>query len=373
MDVMPVEADNTDLLQSEENAEENHVSDHISGNNCHGEDGIFGATKGGGVAAEGPSMTQVMEKWELQLASKSPETRNCYRRHIRRLLASCGKRSPNTLTDEDIARYLNRLKSRSGQDQAMAAIKSFMKVCGRTIGDISRIPTIPSRPIQEINDEQFRKILEATQDMRERVLMMVLWDTGGRISAICNIEVDDFRGDHIILRSELAKNKVESLAPISEETSKAIKEYIIKNRPCRYVFETSTGRPLNRRKAYGVIKRAAKKAGISTRVYPHLFRHMRALAYRRANTEPDVVVNAMGWTDTSQYNKRYGRRTAVETLEEAKKALSSHARPDGKVEVVERLTALLETGKIDINTFQAGLKAIGGGKREPDPDLKGYQ
>jgi hypothetical protein len=100
---------------------------------------------------------------------------------------------------------------------------------------------------------------------------------------------------------------------------------------------------------------------------------MRALAYRRANTEPDVVVNAMGWTDTSQYNKRYGRRTAIETLEEAKKALNNHMRPDGKVEVVERLTALLEAGKIDTNTFQAGLKAIGGGKREPDPDLKGYQ
>ena len=227
MDMMSVEADNTDFPEDGEKEEETHVSDGKSGKNCHGKDGNPSATSGGEVVERGSSMTRVMEKWELQLASKSPETRKCYKRHVRRLLAICGKRSPNALTDEDVTKYLNTLGSRASQDQALAAIKSFMKVCGRTIGDVPLVHRTPSKPIRELTDEQVRKMVEVAQDLREKVLILILRDTGGRITAICNLEVDDFRGDHLILRSELAKNKVESLAPITTETSKAIKEHLV--------------------------------------------------------------------------------------------------------------------------------------------------
>jgi len=62
--------------------------------------------------------------------------------------------------------------------------------------------------------------------------------------------------------------------------------------------------------------RLERAAELETHIHPHSFRHYLALAARRAGKEADAVCNSMGWADAQQYNSRYGKRTAFETLGE---------------------------------------------------------
>jgi integrase len=304
------------------------------------------------------------------LASKSALTQIAYRRHIRKLLEMTGKRCPGTIKDENVMAYLNTLGMRSTQEQALAAIKAFMRMAGRTVTEVNLKRRQPPKPITELTDKETSTLVASGDGLQEIAFLCTIKDTGARVDAVCHLRVEDVKPDHLILKAEWSKARIETLGPISEETSKALKEYILQERPREWLFGDEAGKPWSRQKAYRVIQRATKRAGITKHVHPHLFRHLRALAYRRAGTEPDVVVNAMGWTDTTQYNKRYGKRTAQETLKEARKALTSTTTPGDIPDAIERLAGLLDAGKIDKETFQAGLVLLG--QKQEKKDIAGY-
>jgi integrase/recombinase XerD len=316
-------------------------------------------------------MNEALRKWELWLASKSELTQIAYRRHVRRLLELTGKHCPGTIKDEDVMRYLNTLNERSTQEQALAAIKGFMRMAGKTVVEVNLKRRQQPKPITELSKEEVEKLITSSNDLGEKAFLNFLRDTGARVNAVCHLRVEDIKADHVVLKAEFSKARLETLAPISEDTSKAFKEYILQERPADWLFIGETGQPWSRQKAYRVVERAAKRAGITKHVHPHLFRHMRALAYRRQGIEADVVVNAMGWTDTTQYNKRYGKRTGQETLLEARKALTTTATPGDVSKGIERLADLLETGRIDKQTFESALLILG--KKDDKKYIAGYQ
>ncbi|MGQ9582938.1 MAG: tyrosine-type recombinase/integrase [Thermoplasmatota archaeon] len=332
--------------------------------------GHGGKLEQGGAAVGGICLTEALRKWELWLASKAGQTQTAYRRHVRKLLELTGKRCPGGIKDEDVMAYLNTLGARSTQEQALAAIKAFMRMAGRTVTEVNLKRRQPPKPITELTEEELDAIVTAGKGLEEKAFLGVMKDTGARINAVCHLRTEDVKLDHVVLKAEWSKARIETLAPITDETSRMLKEYILHEYPKGWLFGDGAGKPWSRQKAYRVIQKAAKRAGIRKHIYPHLFRHLRALAYRRAGTEPDVVVNAMGWTDTTQYNKRYGKRTAHETLREARRAISFPATQGDIPQAIKRLADLLEAGMIDRETFQAGLLVLG--KKDEKKDITGY-
>jgi hypothetical protein len=85
-------------------------------------------------------------------------------------------------------------------------------------------------------------------------------------------------------------------------------------------------------------------------------------------------MNAMGWTDTSQYDKRYGKRTGNETLKEARTLISKKPEDNDPVpKAIERLALLLSEGKIDIQTYQASIVALKKDKPTTSNNVPGYR
>jgi len=169
------------------------------------------------------------------------------------------------------------------------------------------------RAIVPLTEDEYKRMTEAAMTLQQRVLLALLRDTGGRASAICSLRVEDVGPDYIILQDDTAKNKVTSTAPIRPETADLLRRGIT----------VSNGRIFraNRRTLWTMVQKVARRAGIAEKVYPHLFRHMKALDFRRSKAQPDTVRNTLGWKDTSQYDNRYGKRVATETMNVARALL----------------------------------------------------
>ena len=319
--------------------------------------------------AEAGLTRTTLQRWSLLLETMAPATQIKYLYFLRNLLESCGHKPANRISRSDVQRYMNTLPGRSSQEIAFVAIKSFLEEAGRAISKkkIRFKSKKERRQIEQITPETFEQLLNGTRNLRDRVYLLILKDTGGRCSAVCNAKVEDFKGNHIILQGDVSKNGITSVAPLSLRTINALKQYLDEKKPKKYIFEKKSGEPLNRTRAWEIIKRARIRAGISQKIYPHLFRHQKALECRKAGLQSDVVMNLMGWSDTSQYDKRYGKRTATETLEDARKILDKPTPEthDLTTKTIERLASMLAEGKIDIQTYQATLVALRKEQKNP--------
>jgi integrase/recombinase XerD len=319
--------------------------------------------------AEARLTRTTLQRWSLQLETMAPATQMKYLYFIKRFLESCGHKPANRISRSDVQCYMNTLLGRSSQEIAFVAIKSFLEEAGRAISKkkIRFKSKKERRPIEQITPETFEQLLNGTRNQRDRVFLLILKDTGGRCSAICNAKIEDFKDNHIILQGDVSKNGITSVAPLSLRTINALKQYLDERKPKIYIFEKKSGEPLNRTRAWEIVKRARIRAGISQKIYPHLFRHQKALECRKAGLQPDVVMNLMGWSDTSQYDKRYGKRTATETLEDARKILDKPKSEthDLTTKTIEKLASMLAEGKIDIQTYQATLVALRKDQKNP--------
>jgi integrase len=286
------------------------------------------------------------------------------------LLAQSKRKSPNSITSDDVQTYVNTLPSRASQDAAIAAIKSFMKMAGRTIDDdLVLLPKSDPKEIEELTPDEMKTLIGACRTDTEKILLLVLRDTGIRISAVCNTEITDYHGTHIVFPPEKMKRHVSAVAPISDETKNAIDEYIRRCQPRRYLFEESNGQPLDRNNAYRMVVRVAKRCGIKKHVHPHAFRHWRALELRRQHTEVDVVTKAMGWKNPTMYHTRYGKRSGAEVVEELRKTFATATEPPKEKPVehppnMNDIIRLLDAKLIDNETAKMMLAKMDRKERE---------
>lgn len=327
---------------------------------------------GGGAGRAGADLTaSVLDRWNLRLVQKSPRTAEEYRRHVRRLLELV-KKTPARLNDDDIQRYINTLHGYASKMGAMSAVRSLLKLIHKTIDSVDIGRPDELRPIEPITPGEFEHMMEIAKNSLEKAILLVLWDTGARNEAICSARLEDWRLDVLMLRSSVAKNKRLGVAPLSERTQTALRNYVVERRPSVFLFEIE-GRQINRYELRDIVHRLGRRAGIETMVYPHLFRHMRALAYRDLGTKTDTVLNAMSWKTTKYYDERYGRRIALATLQEAQRAIQRQSpivTPAGSETELDKMIRLLQRNELDSATFKVLLGAALAKKNEQN--LAGY-
>jgi integrase len=181
-------------------------------------------------------------------------------------------------------------------------------------------------------------------------------------------------GPVLVFPSKDQKRGSAPVVPISKETCELLQKHLLTHDK-ELMFPLELVQP--ERWLYRIVKQAAQDAGIATRVYPHLFRHMRALEYRRRGADEDTVLNSLGWRDSAMYNTRYGRRNPFETAQEARKYLPKPEQPpepkhDTIPEIINKLADLLKENKIDPQTYHASLAALQLQQQEKTKVL-GYQ
>jgi site-specific recombinase XerD len=143
--------------------------------------------------------------------------------------------------------------------------------------------------------------------IRDRALLLLLYNTGARVSEIVNLELGDLRLDDATQVKLLGKGRKERACPLWPETVAALKAYLKQREPreptVQRVFLNANGVPITR---FGIrhITRThgaqiqAQQPSINTKaVNPHTIRHTTAMHLLRAGNDINMVSYWLGHAD----------------------------------------------------------------------------
>jgi site-specific recombinase XerD len=185
-------------------------------------------------------------------------------------------------------------------DEGMVARSPVVRVRRPKVADES--------PRLGLDREQMRALLDAAEADSERsaALVALLGLNGLRISEALASEVTDLGHDrgHRTLRIVRKGGKV-AVAPLAPRTA-AVVDALIGDRTSGPIFQTRSGRPMDRQSAWKIVRRLARAAGVEGAVCPHAFRHGFVTAALDAGVSLRDVQDAAGHADP-RTTRRYDR------------------------------------------------------------------
>ena len=140
---------------------------------------------------------------------------------------------------------------------------------------------------------------------RDRAMLEMLYATGLRVSELVNLKFEQISFRQGVVRI-IGKGNKERLVPVGEEAMSWLESYmsqarkdILSERQCDYLFVTNRADSMTRQAFWHIIKRHAKKAGISKELSPHTLRHAFATHLLNHGADLRVVQLLLGHSDLS--------------------------------------------------------------------------
>ena len=207
----------------------------------------------------------------------------------------------------------------SSINRTNSAVKSFLIYCAREYdlnlptGEISSHKVARKLPkaltIDEIASliEGAKSLSEATS-LRDVALLELLYSTGGRVSEIIGININDLakvESDNELIQTIKLRGKgaKERIVPIGSFALTALDNYLVRVRPAlasksgkneSALFLNSRGGRLSRQSAWSIVLQAAHACGLEGKVSPHVFRHSYATHLLDGGADIRVVQELLG-------------------------------------------------------------------------------
>jgi len=176
-----------------------------------------------------------------------------------------------------------------------------------------RIRTIPLKRTQHktvgyLEENEMQALLDAVDfnsrsGVRDNALLLLLYNTGARVSEIVGLNVADLRLDGTAHVTLLGKGSKYRSCPLWPETVEALQEYLrqrtAKDPATQQLFLNANGSPLTRfgvRHIIGKLATAAKTIAAKA-VNPHTIRHTTAMHLLRAGNDVTMVSYWLGHAD----------------------------------------------------------------------------
>ena len=207
----------------------------------------------------------------------------------------------------------------SSINRTNSAVKSFLIYCAREYdlnlptGEISSHKVARKLPkaltIDEITllIESAKSLSEATS-LRDVALLELLYSTGGRVSEIIGININDLakvESDNEVIQTIKLRGKgaKERIVPIGSYALVALDNYLVRVRPALLaksgknesaLFLNSRGGRLSRQSAWNIVLQSARACGLEGKVSPHVFRHSYATHLLDGGADIRVVQELLG-------------------------------------------------------------------------------
>jgi len=253
----------------------------------------------------------------------SPHTVDNYLRDLRRFLGfAAGKRvrGPGAVSRSLLRDFVFTLKDLGlapatirRQISALHTYFGFLVSEGVLIDDPSDRLETPKRgrtlpdvlTVGEIDALLAAPSLDQPLAWRDRALLELGYGAGLRISELCRLGLEDLLFSDGLVRV-FGKGGKERLVPLGRKVIGTVSVYlnsvrteIDRGKSERRVLLNARGAPLSRVGAWGVVKRAAERAGIKKRVTPHTLRHSFATHLLEGGADLRAVQEMLGHADLS--------------------------------------------------------------------------
>lgn len=151
-------------------------------------------------------------------------------------------------------------------------------------------------------------------EIRDILMIELLYGTGVRISEAVAIDLDDIDLEHLWIKIKFGKGAKQRLVPIGSQLKKILEDYQVQARPelvknrsrVSALFVSQRGSRLTRQAAWLIIKKAAALANLPIQISPHSFRHSFATHLLAGGADIRVVQELLGHsvvTTTQIYTK----------------------------------------------------------------------
>ena len=205
----------------------------------------------------------------------------------------------------------------SSLERNYSAVRSFHKYLNREFNISDPTDDLPEtekrqRLPKALTVEEITKLIEAGKDpsqsisLRDYLLLELLYSTGARVSEVVGINLSDIsenvvNGESIWVLKLRGKGGKERIVPLGTYAKSAIDDYLVRTRPSllkklneNALFLNNRGTRLSRVSAWEIVKSAAEKSGLTSKVTPHVFRHSYATHLLDGGADIRVVQELLG-------------------------------------------------------------------------------
>lgn len=251
----------------------------------------------------------------------SPHTVESYLRDVRRLATYAtehGRRSPDDVTATALREFVYALKDAGLSPASIHRQISALRTYYRFLVGEGHAKTNPTERLESpkrwrslptvLAVPEVERLLDAPTPgqplgIRDRALLELAYATGARVSELVGIKTQDVFFEEGIARL-FGKGAKQRLVPVGRRALGAVALYTRAVRPGLdrgkskgLLFLNARGGPLSRVGAWGVIKQARKRAGITKRVTPHTLRHTFATHLLEGGADLRAVQEMLGHAD----------------------------------------------------------------------------
>lgn len=231
---------------------------------------------------------------------------------------SVSVKSLDQLTPTVIQSYLNYLRDKGLKQSSIGAYFTALKAClkwhywynqldSKNPVDFVRRPKVSVIPLQPVTDEQIDKLLHTVRDntftdTRDRLIILLLKDTGLRASELLNIKIADIdfvKNSILIPHGKGNKSRYVFYGrDVRLGLNKFLKHAVRKD----YLFTTSTGEHLTYSGLRTALKRMSLGAGLSG-IEAHDFRRYFALKAIRNGMDLLTLSRILGHVNLAQLQR----------------------------------------------------------------------
>ena len=146
-----------------------------------------------------------------------------------------------------------------------------------------------------LSKEEIKSFLAvASVDIRFYCMYSILYSAGLRINELLSLKPDDIDVSRSLIHVRQGKGKKDRYTLLSKPLVGKLSEYRARYNPETWLFERETGVQFSESIVSKKLKEIALEAGITKRVYPHLFRHSFATHLIEQGTDLKIVQELLG-------------------------------------------------------------------------------
>lgn len=189
-------------------------------------------------------------------------------------------------------------KSISYQNQCINGIKKYFEFIGLVLGDIViERPKKPRKLPLVLTQDEIKAVLEATQNLKHKALLTLIYSGGLRIGEALALKVNDIDSKRMLIFIQSAKGKKDRYTLLSEKFLPLLRAYFRTYRPKVYLFEGQKGKQYTNSSARQILKASLQKAGILKRITLHGLRHSFATHLLENGTDLRYIQELLGHND----------------------------------------------------------------------------
>lgn len=249
-------------------------------------------------------------------ASFAPRAFVCYRRYLDQFAKFLGDKELTDISLADVLKFQaaeSKTHKQSTVAFEMIVIRNFLQFWKRQGTDcldpaILRIPRYVPKPHEALTVEEYAKLREVSGvsdflSLSRTLCLALLWDTGVRVSELCDMNLDDIdlsaRNAQVITKKSLIVRWVFWTDATHELLTKYIGTRICLNQGKALMVAAASGQRerITTRTVQRWVHDACKAAGVTRKITPHSFRHAKAHQILKRGGSVADIAKILGHSD----------------------------------------------------------------------------